>query len=244
MNILPNLVANWPAPSNVHALTTTRSPGYSQKSYAHNNLALHVDDDPTHVHANRAALIETLALPTAPSWLEQTHSTVCVTVEDESNRYADAAVTRQSGQPLAILTADCLPIVLCDKQGTEVAAIHAGWRGLMNGIIENTLTKMKSPSNQLMAWIGLAICLSCYETGLEVKQAFTERYAFTQQAFQHRDGRLYADLPKMAELVLHTLGVSSVYQSGACTFESENAFYSYRREAQTGRIATLIWFTT
>lgn len=240
---MPNLIAQWPAPPNVHALTTTRQIGYSQETYAKNNLALHVNDEPAHVFANRTTLVKQLSLPAEPIWLNQTHSNVCVTVEDDANRHADATVTRQPGQTLAILTADCLPIVLCNKNGDEIAAIHAGWRGLVNGIIENTLAKMQSPTHQLMVWIGPAICVTCYETSADVKKAFIKQYPFAHPAFEDKNGKIYANLSKIAELVFYEAGVSSVHQSGACTFESESKFYSYRREAQTGRIATLIWFT-
>ena len=238
---MSKLIANWTAPANVHALTTTRCLGVSQSPYDHNNLALHVGDNESHVFANRAALIKSLALKHAPIWLEQTHSTHCIVVEDEALRHADAAITRSLHVPLSIMTADCLPIVLCNTMGTEIAAIHAGWRGLVNGIIENTLAKMQSHPKTLMAWIGPAICSKCFEIGEEVKHHFTSRYPFTENTFHTHHAHYYADLPKMAELILNAQGIMSVFQSGACTYELENEFYSYRKQPQTGRIATLIW---
>lgn len=236
------LIANWPAPANISALTTTRLKGASLPPFDKNNLALHVDDNPLHVEQNRTDLIRDLSLPQAPAWLHQTHSNHCVIVENDSNRDADAAITRSIHHPLAIMTADCLPILLCNKQGTEIAAIHAGWRGLLNGIVENTINKMNSPANNLISWIGPAICHRCYQTGNDVMDAYIKRYPFTTSAFYKAESRLHADLPKLAELILTNLGVSSTHQSQACTFEQENEFFSYRKRAQTGRIATLIWF--
>ena len=157
MCILSNLLSNWPAPINIRALTTTRLGGESLPPYDNNNLALHVGDNADHVLKNRLALVNSLHLPGEPIWLEQTHSNHCVVVEDEPNRVADAAITRCKQFPLSIMTGDCLPILLCDKAGTEIAAIHAGWRGLVNGIVENTLSKMLNHSETLIAWIGPAI---------------------------------------------------------------------------------------
>ncbi|AHE67491.1 peptidoglycan editing factor PgeF [Legionella oakridgensis] len=237
-----NLAANWPAPENIFALTTTRIGGFSQPPYDSNNIALHVGDDETHVQKNRNQLRTTLMLPQEPVWLEQTHSNRCIVVEEESQRLADAAITRDKTYPLAIMTADCLPIMLCDAQGTEIAAIHAGWRGLVNGIIENTLAKMHSSSSDIMAWIGPAICQTCFEVGDDVWDVYVSRYPYTKEAFRKHNHRWLANLPQMAELILNTCGIAAVYQSSACTLEHEKQFYSYRREAQTGRMATLIWF--
>lgn len=235
--------ANWPAPANIHALTTNRTVGHSQPPFDHNNLALHVGDNEAHVRMNRLALVNSLLLPNEPTWLLQTHTNHCVVVEKDSHRLADAAVTRRKEFPLAIMTADCLPIMMCNREGTEIAAIHAGWRGLVNGIVENTLDKMDSKPDMLLAWIGPAICQTCYQVGGEVLQTFTERYPFTAPTFQKQGVHLYANLPKMAELILNSHGVTAVYHAAACTFEHKNKFYSYRREAQTGRMATLIWFS-
>lgn len=234
-------LANWPAPGNVTALSTTRLSGFSQTPYDANNLGLAVGDNEQHVLQNRQQLIERLQLPGEPQWLRQTHSTDCVVVEEDSNRNADAAVTRSPHHPLAILTADCLPIMLCNTQGTEVAAIHAGWRGLANGIIENTLAKMHSQTSDLMAWIGPAICQNCYEIGEEVYSTFTKKYSTSQKAFKPVHNKWLANLPLIAEIVLNTQGIKAVFQSGLCTFESEKELYSYRRASQTGRFGTLIW---
>lgn len=234
-------LANWPAPKNINALSTTRLSGFSLPPYDANNLALHVDDLNEHVLKNREQLKKQLGLKNNPVWLEQTHSTDCIIAEHDECRNADAAVTRSSQHPLVILTADCLPIMLCNKQGTEVAAIHAGWKGLFNGIVENTIKKMDSPPEQLLAWIGPAICQKCYEIGEEVYLAFTSKYPLSQKAFEPSGSKWLANLPKIAELVLNEQGILAVYQSDLCTFELKSEFYSYRRTAQTGRIGTLIW---
>ena len=241
---LPNLLAHWPAPSSIQALSTTRTSGYSIAPYDQNNLALHVGDRESDVLANRLQLSNALELPGEPEWLHQTHSTNCVIIEEDTNREADAAITRLKNKPLVIMTADCLPIVLCDQNGTEIAAIHAGWRGLAHGIIENTLKKMHSPRQTLMAWIGPAICHHCYQIGEEVYDTFCEKYPYTKSTFELKDAKLYANLFKIAELILNAEGINAVYPSNACTFERNSEFYSYRRTAQTGRIATLIWFKT
>lgn len=242
MPIVPNFLANWPAPPTISALTTTRASGYSLPPYHSNNLGLHVGDNETSVAANRKKLADSLNLPGEPIWLEQIHSNHCIIVEEDANRTADAAITREKNTPLVIMTADCLPITLCDRDGTEIAAIHAGWKGLANGIIEKTLAKMHSRPERLIAWIGPGICHKCYEVGEELFQTFASRYPFTKTTFHNKEESRYANLPRMAELILNEQGVDAVFQSAACTFELENKFYSYRRKAQTGRMATLIWF--
>ncbi|STX28751.1 Laccase domain protein yfiH [Legionella beliardensis] len=239
--MLTNTYPNWAAPSNISAFTTQRHGGFSEGLYASNNLGLHVGDDPNHVKANRSALSATL--PNEPEWLEQTHSTTCVTIENTTLRQADASITRTANRVLAIMTADCLPILLCNKQGTEIAAIHAGWRGLVNGIIENTLTQMTSLPSDLCAWIGPSICSKCYEVGDEVYETYKATYPFSTPFFKRYGQKWLSDIPGIAEEVLKKLAVSRVYQSHLCTFEQKNDFYSYRREAQTGRIVTLIWLT-
>lgn len=239
---MSNYHANWPAPSNVSALTTSRSNGYSQSPFHSNNLAYHVGDDENAVRENRTKLSQNLQLPGEPEWLEQIHSNICVVVEEDSNRRADAAITRHKNRTLAIMTADCLPILLCDKKGNEIAAIHSGWRGLSNGIIENTLSKMQSKPDSILAWIGPAICQSCFEVGEEVLDIFQNRYHFAKASFKKKsEEKWLANLAQLAEQALLYNGVKSVSLSNLCTYENKNDFYSYRRDAQTGRIATLIW---
>ncbi|MFC3907718.1 peptidoglycan editing factor PgeF [Legionella dresdenensis] len=237
-----DLPANWPAPANVRALTTTRQHGVSQGNYASNNLGLHVNDNAEHVFANRASVIQRLTLPSPPAWLDQIHSTKCVLLEQDNERQADAAITRSAGNVIAIMTADCLPILLCNRQGTEIAGIHAGWRGLVNGIIENTLTRLYSNASDMIAWIGPSICGKCYEVGDDVRNACLNHYAFAADYFMPHGNKWLANMPAIAEAVLKQNGIGSVYQSGACTFEEINHFYSYRRDQQTGRMVSLIWF--
>lgn len=237
------LTANWPAPSAIHAFTTTRGHGAQPVGYAHFNLADHVGDDPNSVAANRHHLQQTYQLPNEPFWLNQIHSTTCIRLDgSDVNRDADAAITHLPNTVLAIMTADCLPILLCHPQTHEVAAIHAGWRGLMNGIIEETVSQLQSSPHEYMAWIGPAICGQCYATGEEVWTQFSQRYAFAQHGFHQIGTQWYADLPKLATLILQQQAITQVYFSRACTYELNNQYYSYRREPQTGRIATLIWF--
>jgi YfiH family protein len=243
MNTLNKLDANWPSPDNIKAFTTLRYPGFSKTPFQGNNLALHVDDNPNDVLCNRQQLIKECRLAQQPAWLEQTHSNVCVIAEESTNRVADAIITRLCDQPLAILTADCLPILICNQSGNEIAAIHAGWRGLVNGVIENTLAQLKSPRTNLMAWIGPAICQSCYEVGHDVLQNFQNCYSFSAIEFFPKGEKWHANLAKLAERILNHCGILAVYQSNSCTFEQKNAFFSYRREQQTGRMATMIWFT-
>lgn len=236
------LTANWPAPANIQAFTTLKHGGFSLEPYSSNNLALHVGDNPDLVYRNRQQLIEQYQLPSEPIWLEQTHSTLCVDVENDNNRIADASVTRSPRDVLAIMTADCLPILLCDKQGNEIAAIHAGWRGLVNGIVENTLQKMHSSRADIMAWIGPGICGNCFEVGREVVDTFIQHYPFSEDyCFPHKE-KWRIDFNAVAERILQESGINNVYQSENCTIEQEDRFFSYRRASQTGRMATLIWF--
>ncbi len=240
--MLANLTANWAVPSNVHTYVTTRHGGVSKAPFSSNNLGLHVGDSLEDVLTNRQRLKKSANLPNHPIWLDQIHSTHCVVIEEEASRQVDAVITREAQQVLAIMTADCLPILLCNKQGTEIAAIHAGWRGLANGIIENTLDKMQTVSCELSAWIGPAICQNCFEVGSEVLDYFQQRYTFSHREFQAKQDKWLANLPQLAANILSSLGVAAVFQANICTFEQQNQFYSYRREPLTGRIASLIWF--
>ena len=239
---MSNLSANWPAPPNVFALTTTRVNGFSTAPFHSNNLGLHVGDNPVHVMANREALASSLNLPGAPEWLEQTHTNICVVVEDEQNRVVDASITRTPKKVLSVMTADCQPILLCNKQGTEIAAIHAGWKGLANGIIENTLAKMQSSPKDIIAWLGPAICQNCFEVGDDVRDLYLKNYAFAGKSFKQHGKKWLADLSGITQEIFLQLSIWSVHASHCCTYESKNEFYSYRRDQQTGRMASLIWF--
>ena len=240
---MQNLIANWPAPKNICGLTTTRLSGASKGDFAHNNLGMHVNDNQQDVIFNRQTLKDSLNLPAEPFWLRQTHTTICADVNDRNcDNAADAAITTRRNIPLVVLTADCVPILICNKNGTQIAAVHAGWKGLVGGIIENTIQKFSEPAENYLAWIGPAICESCYETGDDIKQQFVNKYPNLEQAFTNDYPKTHTNLPRLAAMILNQHGVNQVYLSNACTFEENDKFYSYRRQAKTGRIATLIWF--
>ncbi len=238
------LDANWPAPTAVKALTTYRMGGYSQASYSSLNLALHVNDDANNVQLNRQCLAMTLGLPSDPVWLDQVHGTQLVELsgaQQTINVQADGVVTQQKGKVCAVLTADCLPVLLCNKQGTQVAAVHAGWRGLLGGIIENAVATFEQPDD-VLAWLGPAIGPAHFEVGGEVKDAFTNKKSVMQQAFRYVDETHYlADLYTLARMTLLDCGVKKMYGGEHCTYNEADKFYSYRREPITGRMASLIW---
>ena len=191
---------------------------------------------------NRRLLREALALPSEPCWIDQTHGRQVVTLEQHESRAADAAITREPGKVAVIMTADCLPILLCNRDGDEIAAIHAGWRGLQAGVIESTLAALHSPAQDLLAWIGPGISQANFEVGDEVYTAFSDRVANAQDCFSaNRPGHWLCDLAGLAELVLLAAGVDEVARAPYCSYADSDLFYSYRREAVTGRMASLIW---
>lgn len=234
--------ANWPAPSHIGAITTTRVGGHCHKPYDSLNLALHVGDTDDCVKKNREQLVSDLKLPSDPQWLEQTHTNHCVVIEHTSERKADASLTQSKTKPLAILTADCLPILLTNRVGSEIAAIHAGWKGLANGIIENTIQKMTCSGSELIAWIGPGICKDCFETGEEVVELFAKSYSDMRKCFEQKNEKWHVDLKLLAKMILARNGVNDIFDSGMCTVENEKEFFSYRRDGETGRMASLIWF--
>jgi len=236
------LKASWQSPENISAVTTLRTNGYSNPPYDSNNLALHVGDNKDHVVKNRMQLTQKLNLPAEPFWLEQIHSNECIIAGKNNSRKADAAISRYKEFPLVVMSADCLPLTVSNKQGTEIAVIHAGWRGLLNGVIHNTISKLNSKKYEIIVWVGPAICQNCYEVGDEVYTLFTNKLPFCDTAFKRKKGKWYMDLSRIAELILQDLGIDTVFQSNTCTYEHENEYYSYRRNPQTGRIATLVWF--
>jgi len=232
---------DWSIPSHVKALYTTSVGGVSETPFDSFNLAQHVGDDPVRVFRNRE-ILRSLALPSSPCWLQQTHSATAVTLEFEQNREADAAITRQTDTVAVVMTADCLPILLCNRSGTEVAAVHAGWRGLLDGVVQATITKMRSPANELMAWIGPAISQSKFEVGDEVRQAFVQQQAMADKRFiSNRPAHWLCDLPALADDLLKHIGVEDVTKSNLCSYTNNKDFFSYRRQAVTGRMASLIW---
>ena len=233
---------DWPAPERVGAVCSTRIGGCSQTPFDSFNLALHVGDDPARVRQNRARLRDLLELPAQPEWMRQIHSSRVVKLENDNSREADAAITREPGRVAVVMTADCLPILLCNREGDEVAAVHAGWRGLQAGVIQATLAGMQSPAQQLMAWIGPGISQLHFEVGDEVREAFMAVKPGNADFFEaHGPGHWLCDLPGLAQRVLERANVAAVYRDPHCSYRDEKLFYSYRRQADTGRMAALIW---
>lgn len=226
-------------------MQTTRLGGVSRAPYESLNLGAHVGDDPEAVATNRQRLSRALALPQEPRWLTQVHGTqvvdAAICLPDCA---ADASYTTVPNVVCAVLTADCLPVLLCHRAGTCVAAIHAGWRGLAQGVIEAAVRSLPCHPAELLAWLGPAIGPTAFEVGGEVRDQFIAQDAASAAAFipRHTDDYL-ADIYVLARLRLAKLGVTEVYGGGACTVNDAERFYSYRRDSVTGRMTTLIWFT-
>jgi len=238
------LPADWPAPPGVRAGTTTRIGGHSAAPYASFNLADHVGDDPDTVAANRARLRRMLALPGEPCWLAQQHGNRVAAAEYGGIDCdpADAAITSEAGVVCAVLTADCLPLLLCDADGTQVAAVHAGWRGLAAGVVQAAVARFSVPAARLVGWLGPAIGPARYEVGEEVARILSSVHPDAAKDLRPgRPGRWFADLYGLACGILRETGVSRVFGGAHCTYADAERFYSYRREETTGRMATLIW---
>jgi len=235
------LAPDWPAPANIHAATTLRTGGVSQGRYASLNPATHVGDDSDLVQQNRRIIREMLDLPAEPIWLDQIHSNRAVkAVKTVSIQQADASYTDEAGVVCAVMTADCLPLLACSKDGAQVAAIHAGWRGLLAGVIGNTVAAMQQWN--LLVWLGPAIGPDCFEVGAEVRDAFLDKSSAFNSAFKKQNNdKWLADIYQMARIELSGLGIDKVYGGTYCTVTEHERFYSYRRDTQTGRMATLIW---
>lgn len=234
------IVPDWPAPANVHALVTTRAGGVSVGAYASLNLGDHVGDDPAAVAANRALLRR--RLPAEPVWLRQVHGTRCVDAAAARDTEADAACARAPNVVCAVLTADCLPLLLCDAGGTAVAAVHAGWRGLATGVVESAVAAMGVPGQDLIAWLGPAIGPASFEVGDEVRAAFLAHDPAAAAAFvPHGAGKWLCDIYLLARQRLERLGVRRLAGAEFCTVRDSGRFFSYRRDGATGRMASLIW---
>jgi hypothetical protein len=237
------IAADWPAPPGIRTASTLRAGGASLGAYASFNLGSHVGDDPAHVAANRRLLREGLALPAEPFWLEQIHGVAVAPARREAGPppQADASFSAEAGIVCAVMTADCLPVLFCDAEGRRVAAAHAGWRGLAAGVLEATVEALGE--GDWLAWLGPAIGPSAFEVGPAVREAFLTRLGDAcQAAFRQADETHWlADLYGLARLVLARAGVNRVYGGGYCTHADPERFFSYRRDGQTGRMATLIW---
>jgi polyphenol oxidase len=242
-----SIAVNWPAPRRVRAVVTTRHGGVSEGRYASFNLATHCGDEPWRVAENRHRLAATHRVPPV-CWLSQVHGTDVV---DAGADYttpptADAAWSRIPARACAILTADCLPVLICDRDATLVAAAHCGWRGLAQGILRSLVGRLGAPSDDLLAWLGPAIGPAHYEVGEDVRDALlkTNSAACVDAALLPSTvaGKWQADLYAIARAELSELGVTAVYGGGFCTYR-ETRFYSYRRDGVTGRMASLIWLS-
>lgn len=226
---------DWPAPDGIRALVTTRRSG---------NLATHVGDNPVVVSENRENLQNRIGLHDAPCWLNQVHKSRLVELPEESQMpfEADGSWTSSKGVVCAVLTADCLPVLVTNRSGNMVAAIHAGWRGLVAGIIGQGISKFQDSGDELMAWFGPAIGQHSYEVGDEVRDQFCRQGAEAEEMFiPSENGKWLASITGLAGQQLQRLGISSIYGGDWDTFTDSERFFSYRRDGETGRFATLIW---
>ncbi len=235
------IVPDWPAPPNVRALQTTRRGGVSTAPYDSLNLGAHVGDNPLTVARNRELLNH--LLPSEPVWLEQVHGTLVAAADAAGCQLqADACIARHRGSVCVVMTADCLPVLLCDAQGTVVGAAHAGWRGLCDGVIEATVRAMEVAPQNLMAWLGPAISQEAFEVGSEVRAAFVAAQPQAASAFiPGQPGKWFADIHALARLRLNALGITQIYGGDHCTHREREKFFSYRRDGVTGRMGTFIW---
>jgi len=234
------LIPDWPAPAGVKACTTTRAGGVSLTPFDSLNLGDHVDDQPQAVAENRRRLSEHFGI--APAWLQQVHGVAVAHADPSMVATADASWSATPGVACAVMTADCLPALFCNRAGTRVAAAHAGWRGLAAGVLEATLDSLDTPCAEVLVWLGPAIGPQRFEVGPEVREAFVTQLPAAEQAFvpSANAGRFMADIYQLARLRLAACGVTAVYGGGYCTV-SDPRFFSYRCSPRTGRFASLIW---
>ncbi|MGB3385109.1 MAG: peptidoglycan editing factor PgeF [Marinomonas sp.] len=238
-----HIVASWPAPANVKAYTSTRQGGVSQGEFASLNLGAHVGDSEADVLANRRLFSSRVDMSDSLVWLNQVHGTYVVALPSvQSLIEADGAVTQQENQVCAVLTADCLPVFFCNKQGSQVAVAHAGWRSLCFGVLEETLAHFNG-SDEILVWLGPAIGPAAFEVGGEVRAAFIEQQAEAEVAFLSKgNGKWLGNLYLLAKQRLAAHGVTEVYGGDFCTYQNDDDFFSYRRSGKTGRMASVIWF--
>lgn len=239
------IVPDWPAPAGIRAAISTRCiDGASLSPWDNFNLGDRCGDNPEHVAANRAALIDHLELPQAPHWLRQVHGNSVVHISAQITHEvpeADAAVTSDSAVVLAILTADCLPVLFASKDGVHIGVAHAGWRGLASGVLEATVAALGVSADQVIAWLGPAIAANSYEVSADVRDAFVATNAAAESAFiESRPGHWFCNLYTLATQRLQVCGVCEIHGGGFDT-RSDERFYSYRRDPRTGRFASLIW---
>ena len=241
MNIIE---PDWPAPPHVRAWTTTRDGGVSKGCYASLNLGIHVGDQTDHVLANRKRLYETFKLPSEPKWLLQEHGIVAVDAAEitPDQKAADIGYTRKSETICAVMTADCLPVLLTDRQGHWVSAVHGGWRGLLSGVLEAAIQQYDGETKELLAWLGPAIGPEVFEVGSEVHSAFINHYPECGSVFTPlSNGKFLLNLYSLARHIFTRLAVCHVYGGEYCTYTESERFFSYRRDGTSGRMASLIW---
>jgi YfiH family protein len=236
---------DWPAHPRVRAWVTERAGGVSSGAYGSLNLATHVGDLPANVAENRALLMAGIDLPSEPVWLEQVHGATVLDLDVDRVTPADAAVTSRPGVVCTVMTADCLPVLFADRAGRRVGVAHAGWRGLLNGVLPATVGALGVPPRDIAAWLGPAIGPNAYEVGADVRDAYLAQDPAAEPLFAPNDrGRWQADLYGLARMSLHSAGVSAVAGGAFCTLSEPQRFFSHRREAPCGRMATLIWLDT
>lgn len=244
------IIPDWPVPPQVKTLISCRQGGVSEGVYSSLNMGLHVGDVVSAVHENRM-ILETQAAnmsqsgkPPAIIWTEQVHGIQVVEALMPSIEppVADAAFTDKPGLACVVMTADCLPVFFCDEMGSKVAVAHAGWRGLLGGILEETIRAMRVPTNRLLAYLGPAIGPGAFEIGSEVRSAFVEADPTTAAAFRTaREEKWLADIYHLARLRLFKHGIERIHGGNFCTVTEKNRFFSYRRDGVTGRMASMIW---
>ncbi len=237
------IIPDWPAPNNIKAFTTTRLNGVSPAPFQSFNLAHHVGDALENVLHNRTTLKKNLQLPSDPVWLNQVHSNRINHLDINDNlETADGAYTTQKNKICVILTGDCLPILLCDKTGTEIAAVHGGWRGLVSGVIESALAYFNNSPDQIYAWLGPAIGPKVYEVGDDVRDQFVAVDKNAQLAFESiKESKWLANIYLLAQQRLQKCGVNEIFGGNFCTYTDKEKFFSHRRDKETGRMANLIW---
>lgn len=243
---MPFIQPDWTVPATVHALMTTRAGGVSLAPFDSLNLGDHVGDCPQAVQQNRERLVHLAALPQYPVFLQQTHSTkvLRLPLTDGADQNADAVYTNQANQVCLVMTADCLPVLFCSQDGKEIAAAHAGWRGLCDGILEATVAEFECEPNQIQTWLGAGIGANAFQVGEEVVEQFAAIDPQARQAFipdPSTSGKFLGDLYQIARQRLNRLGIRTITGGDFCTYQETDRFFSYRRERQTGRMATLIW---
>lgn len=238
------LFPDWPAPENVKAVITTRAGGVSVAPYDSLNLGTHVGDDARAVAENRRRLQTFLGCEAA--WLNQVHGVAVVEADPTQILTADASWSATPNIACTIMTADCLPVLFCNRAGTRVAAAHAGWRSLVGGVLEASVSALDCAPSEVLTWLGPAIGPRAFEVGAEVREAFMACHPQAAAAFvpSVNAGRFMANLYQLARVRLAAVGVTAIYGTERCTFTEEAQFFSYRRAAQTGRLASLIWLNT